>query len=173
MSDQSDILRPHRCDHAGDATADDLFIPHSEYLDEIQAALGRTEQAYQSGDYPRAAELAFEGLETIRVSVPKLGAQNIPGHYAAFFHCFRMHDEFQQALRLYKQGIATRNGRRGRVDRAALERARALLEPKVAKIDDKLQVERLVFEFPVAGRLLRGVARLREKLREELGRPAG
>ncbi len=109
------------------------------------------------------------------MSLPKLGAQEIPGHYAAFFHCFRMTNEFREALRLYKQGVARSGGRASpdEVDRECLVRACELLEPKAACLDDKLQVERLVFEFPVAGRLLRAVVRLRDKLRQALGRAGG
>src|SRR5262249_42907274 len=135
-------------------------------LEEIQAALQRTEQAYQQGDRRQVADLAREGLETVRISIPKLGAQNIPAHYAAFFQCFQMHDVFREALRLYKRGVA--RGRRGPTDRESLIRAWEVLGPKVAYLEEKLQVERLAFEFPVAGRLLRGVVRLRDKLREAL-----
>jgi hypothetical protein len=170
MADNSDIFRSHRCDHPGDATAEDMKIAKSAYVEEIQAALERTEEAFRQHDYARAAALAWEGLETIRISIPKLGAQNIPSHYAAFFHCFHIHDVFQEALRLFKTGVAHSRGRgrRGQVDRQALVRARDLLEPKVADLEDKLPVERLVFEFPVAGRLLRSVVRLRDKLRDVL-----
>jgi hypothetical protein len=169
MADQSDNTRPHRPD---DATADDLVITDTAYVEEIHAALRRTEDAFTRGDYAAAAQLAAEGLETIRISTPHLGLDTIPGYYAAFFHSYQLHDEFRDALRLYKQGVTRHGGaRQANVDRECLARARELLEPKAASLDDTLPVERLVFEFPVSGRLLRAVIRLRQILRGMLAEP--
>jgi hypothetical protein len=168
MPENSDIFRG-RGDHGGDATDDDMVISRSAYVEEIQAALERTEHAFKHGDHAGAAALAAEGLETIRISIPRLGAQNIPPYYEAFFHCFRMHDEFQAALRLFKSAVAGPGMR----NREALARAWEILEPKAKCLDDKIQAERLVFEYPVAGRLLRGVMRLKDKLREMLDQVEG
>jgi hypothetical protein len=165
----SDIFRALPIDSADEPTAQDLVISRSAYAEEIHAALRRAEQALQQRNYAQAAQRAWEGLETIRVSLLKLGAHDLPAHYAAFFHCFLMTDEFREALRLYKQGVA-QPGRRA-PERGSLLRAWELLAPKAACLDAKLQVERLVFEFPVAGRLLRAVLRLREKLRQALAVP--
>jgi hypothetical protein len=171
----SDVFQALQVDPPGESTAEDLVISCSAYVDEIQAALRRAEQAFEQHDHARTAQLASEGLETIRVSLPKLGAQEVPAHYAAFFHCLCMTTEFREALRLYKQGVAQSRGRgrRDEVDRESLLRAWQLLEPKAACLDAKLQVERLVFEFPVAGRLLRAVLRLRDKLRQALAGAGG
>jgi hypothetical protein len=167
MPDNSDIFRAHRADPSSDATPANQVIARSAYADEIHAALERTEEAFRRGDHATAAELAWEGLETIRISVPRLGVHGIPAHYAAFFHCYRMVDEFRAALRLYKQGVSGQR-RQGAVDREVLTRAWELVEAKASPVEETLPVERLVFDFPVSGRLLRAVVRLRAKLREAL-----
>jgi hypothetical protein len=152
---------------AGDVTAVDLPIGLPEYLREMHVALERTERAYMSGDLAQVAAAAVEGQAAIRRSQPKLkSGQGVPLHYPAFFHCFRIQAEFRRALALYKQAALRRAVPRERED--LLRQARQILEPATAGLAENLSPDVLIYDHPIAGRVLRGVVRLRQKLREAL-----
>ncbi|HYT94692.1 MAG TPA: hypothetical protein VEL76_38605 [Gemmataceae bacterium] len=154
-------------DFAGDVTATDLPVAVPEYLREMQIALERTEQAYASGNLTQAVAAAAEGQAAIRLSLPKLNnGQSVPPYYQAFFHCFRIQPEFRRALALYKRAALRRDAPRERDE--ILRKAWQILDPATAGLADNLSTELLVYDHPIAGRVLRGVVRLRQKLREAL-----
>jgi hypothetical protein len=153
-------------------TETDLYVSPPEYLQELHDALGRAESAYAAGDPSRAAALADEGLATVRLTEERLGTENVPPHYRACFHALRIQPAFREALALFKRGLLARR-RPGNATEDAFRRAWQVLGPAVTGLDEDLPVETLACELPVAGRVLRGVARLREQLLARLRTPAG
>jgi len=155
-----------------EVTETDMVISPPEYLQAIHDVLGRAERAYAAGDPAQAALLADEGLATVRLTEDRLGPLSVPTHYRAFFHALRIQPTFREALTLFKRGLLARQRPDGAtVD--ALRRAWQVLGPAVADLDEDLPVETLACDFPVAGRVLRGVARLREHLLGRLRKPTG
>jgi hypothetical protein len=170
-SDPTDVTasEPRRkgSDFSGEVTAVDLPVAVPEYLRDTQIALERAELAYASGNLAQAVAAAAEGQAAIRLTLPKLkNGQSVPSHYQAFFHCFRIQSEFRRALAVYKRAALRREAPREREE--LLRKAWQILEPAVAGLADNLSAEMLVYDHPVAGRVLRGVVRLRQKLREAL-----
>jgi hypothetical protein len=153
-------------DKSAEVTATDLVVPLPEYLREIEGMLERAVQAYGRGDLGEATRWADEGLAALRLTRPHLKADDVPPHYEAFFHCLRIQPQFRQALALYKQAAL---GLGGEAVVAAYRQAWAILEPAVAGLADNLSSESLVYDYPVAGRVLRGVYRLRQKLHTLVG----
>jgi hypothetical protein len=173
-SNSPDAQPPHACrlDPAPppeEVTATDLVITPPEYLQEIQAALQRAEDAYTAGDLAATRCCAEEGLATVRLTLDRLGPDSVPPQYRAFFQALYAQPQFRPALALFKQGLL--HGRRPPGPAAAddpFRRAWQLLGPAVADLEEGLPIELLASEYPVAGRVLRGVARLRERLRAYL-----
>jgi hypothetical protein len=155
-----------------EVTETDMVISPPEYLQAIHDALGRAERAYAAGDPAQAALLADEGLATVRLTEDRLGPLSVPAHYRAFFHALRIQPVFRAALALLKRGLLARQRPDGAREEA-FGRAWQLFGPAVADLDEDLPVEMLACDFPVAGRVLRGVARLREHLLGRLHKPAG
>jgi len=155
-----------------EVTETDMVISPPEYLQALHEVLGRAERAYAAGDLAQAALLADEGLATVRLTEGRLGPESVPAHYRAFFHALRIQPAFREALAVFKRGQLARHRPDGaRED--AFRRAWQLLGPAVAGLEEDLPVETLACDFPVAGRVLRGVTRLREHLLGRLSRPAG
>jgi hypothetical protein len=164
---QAETARQSAGDFAGDVTATDLPIALPDYLREMHIALERTERAYASGNLAQAVAAAAEGQAAIRLCQAKLkSGQGVPPHYHAFFLCFRMQPDFRRALALYKQAALRRETPREREE--LLRKAWQVLEPATVGLAENLSAELLVYDHPVAGRVLRGVVRLRQKLREAL-----
>jgi hypothetical protein len=154
-------------ERSSDTTATDLRVPLPDYLQEVRTALDRAESAYASGDWKGAAEAAAEGLAMLRLSGPARPVQPLPPQYEEFFRCFQIQPQYRQALALFKQAVlGLRPARRAANGAGAdlLRRAWELLGPVVAGMRDDLPTQTLVYEYPVAGRLLRGVTRLRHRL---------
>jgi len=167
-----DAARADRASPPEEVTETDMVISPPEYLQAIHDVLGRAERAYAAGDPAQAALLADEGLATVRLTEDRLGPESVPTHYRAFFHSLRIQPAFREALALFKRGLLARP----RADGATaddLRRAWQVFGPAVADLDEDLPVETLACDFPVAGRVLRGVARLREHLLGRLRKPAG
>ena len=148
-------------------TATDLVISPPAYLQELHDALGRAERAYAGGDPAEAVRLAAEGLAMVRLAEAKLGAEAVPSHYRAFFHCLHAAPAFRAALAHFKRGLLCRQ-LPGSETEDAFRRAWQLFGPAVAGLEEDLAVERLTYDYPVAGRVLRAAARLREQLRARL-----
>ncbi len=172
-----DTLIPVDNDRSEDVTATDMVVTPPEYLQEIHDSLGRAEQAYASGDLAQAVQYAEEGLAALHLTEPKLGVCAVPPHYHAFFHAFRIQPQYRAALALFKQGVVQRDQRvsvvPGSGSEDAFRRAWEILEPAVAPLPEGVSAELLVYDYPVAGRVLRGVLRLRDKLRACLGSANG
>ncbi|MCI0458433.1 MAG: hypothetical protein L0Z62_15825 [Gemmataceae bacterium] len=172
-----EILPPTPDDRSEEVTATDLAVTPPEYLREMHDALKRAEHAYASGDLAQAVQCAEEGLAVIRLTEPKVGAEAVPPHYRAFFHAFRIQPQYRAALALFKQGVVQRDQPVSSATRSGIEdpfhQAWKILEPAVAPLPENLAAELLVYDYPVAGRVLRGALRLREKLRACLGCPSG
>ncbi len=173
-SDSPDARPPTPCpcnsaSPPDEVTATDLVVTPPEYLQEIHAALQRAENAYTAGDVESITCHAREGLATVRLTVDRLGADSVPPQYRAFFQALAAQPHFREALGLFKQGLlhAQRQGSPAPADEP-LRRAWELLGPAVAGLDDGLPVELLASEYPVAGRVLRSVCRLRDCLRAYL-----
>src|SRR5207248_2555012 len=130
------------------------------------------EEAYARGNLAQCEQSAEEGLTILRLPVAKLAKAPIPPHYELFFRCFRHQDEYRGAMALFKEGLLYRR-RAGAGERArqAWQRAWDLLEKHFAGFDYRLTQTGGQYDFSVAGRVLRGVIRLREKLRESLHNP--
>lgn len=169
-SNSGRIIGPSGADSVSDATAKDLVVPLPEFLQEIHGILGRAEQAYTQGNLKECVRYAEEGLAAFRLPLTKLVSTPIPQHYALFFQCFRHLDEYRTALALFKQGLLSR--RRAEPEaggaRSAWRRAWELLETHFSGFDERLTLAGAHHDFPVAGRVLRGILRLRVKLREGL-----
>jgi len=153
----------------GDATAKDLVVPLPEYLREVSAILQRAEEAYTQGNLAQCLQSADEGLTVLSPSMAKLCQGPIPGHYAVLFHCFRHLEVFRTALALYKQGLLFyRRPESGANLRAHQhwEEAWRLVETQFSGYDERMTLGGAHYDFPVAGRILRSVIRLREKLQE-------
>jgi hypothetical protein len=148
-------------------TATDLIVTPPEYLQELHDALGRAEQAYTRENPDEAARLAEEGLAMVRIAETKLGPEAVPAHYRAFFHCLHLAPAFRAALAHFKRGLLCRR-RPGGETEDAFRRAWQIFGPAVAGLEEGLAVERLTYDYPVAGRVLRGAVRLREQLRAHL-----
>jgi hypothetical protein len=152
-----------------------MVVSPPEYLHEIQAALQRAENAYVAGDLVAAARHAEEGLATVRLTLTRLGPESVPPQYQAFFHALRIQRLFRQALALFKQGRLqlsrppVENGSPSDVFLGAWQ----LLSPAIADLEEGLPVELLASEYPVAGRVLRSLARLRDRLRASLVESTG
>jgi hypothetical protein len=153
----------------GDVTATDLPVRPPEYLREMHAALERSERAYSCGDLALAAAAAAEGQAAIRLMQSRYGHGGLPPHYPAFFHCFRIQGEFRQALALFKQAALRRQPGAERQRQVLLKQAWQVLEPVTTGLAENFSAELLVYDHPIAGRVLRGVLRLRLKLRDALG----
>lgn len=153
----------------GDVTATDLPVRPPEYLHEMHLALERSERAYSAGDLAQAATAAAEGQAAIRLTQSRVGPGTLPPHFTAFFHCFRIQAEFRQALALYKQAALRRQPGAERQRDDLLRQAWRILEPATTGLGENLSAELLVYDHPVAGRVLRSVLRLRLKLRDALG----
>jgi hypothetical protein len=149
-----------------------MVISPPDYLQEIHDALGRAESAYTAGDPARAALLADEGLAAVRLTQDRLGPGSVPPHYRAFFHAFSVQPAFREALALFRRGLLSRHRHEGPAE-DAFRRAWEVFGPAVAGLDEDLPVETLACDYPVAGRVLRGVLRLREQLRARLLGAAG
>jgi hypothetical protein len=170
--DTRNVNTPRPAPHPEEVTATDLVGSPPEYLKEMHSALQRAEQAYAIGDLAAAARAAEEGLAAIRLVQTKLGPQGVAPQYAAFFHCFRVQPEFRKALGLFKRGLTGRQAAcrtpkgksRPQVGDHLFRTAWVILQPGTAGVMDDLPVELLVYEHPVAGRVLRSVLRLRAKL---------
>src|SRR5262245_19158988 len=171
--------RPSAAEPSAESTATDLAITPPDFLQEIHETLGEAERAYAKGNLAEAARVAEEGLAVVRLTAERLGEAAVPPHYPAFFHCLRIQPEYRQALALYKHALARREHRAGcaagngapgaAAGEEDLRRAWQILGPAVAPLAGDVEAEVLVFDFPVAGRVLRGVARLRDKLRGLVG----
>ena len=158
-SDTVEILPDSAPNRSGDATATDLMLPLSDVLHELRVLLDRAEAAYSGGNGRRAAEAAAEALAVIRLTEAKHPDQPLPAFYRDFFRCFTIQDEYRRALALFKEGISGDGG-----GPTALAEAWRVLAPAVEGLRDDLPTQTLVYEFPIAGRLLRGVTRLRHRL---------
>src|SRR5215469_11432425 len=79
-------------------TETDMVVTPPDYLQEVHDALGRAEAAYAINDLTRAAQLAEEGLATVRLTERRLGPDSVPPHYQAIFHCLRTQSAFRAAL---------------------------------------------------------------------------
>jgi hypothetical protein len=173
-SNTPDAQPPNACDldpapPSDEVTATDLVVTPPEYLLEIHAVLQRAEDAYAAGDLTATACCAEEGLATVRLTLDRLGPDSVPPQYRAFFQALYVQPQFRQALALFKQALL--HGRRLRGPTPAddpFRRAWQLLGPAVAELEDGLPVELLASEYPVAGRVLRSVSRLRDRLRAYL-----
>lgn len=169
------VLGEQPVDRSEAVTATDLIITPPEYLREIHDALERAERAYARGDVEDAMRCAEEGQAVIRVALPKLGPTAIPWFYDAFFQSFRIQPQYRRAVVLYKQALLCRERQAGRraVGRPCSDdgfrKAWQILEPAVAELPATPDPELLVYDYPIAGRVLRGVVRLRDKLRRRVG----
>ena len=148
-------------------TETDMVVTPPEYLQEVHDSLGRAEAAYATNDLTQATLLAEEGLATIRLTERNLGPESVPPHYRALFHCLRIQPAFRAALALFKRGMVCRRQPGSETD-ASFRKAWQILGPAVAGLDRELPVEKLASDFPVAGRVLRGVIRLCELLQARL-----
>ncbi len=152
-----------------DTTAKNLVVPLPEFLQEIHATLQRAEQAYARGDLDQTVRCAEEGLIILRLPLPRSSKAPVPPQYELFFRCFQNHEVYRTALALYKQGLLQlRRPGAEAAARQAWRRAWDLLEGPFANLDERLALTAGTTDFPVAGRVLRGLLRLRQKLREHL-----
>jgi tetratricopeptide (TPR) repeat protein len=158
-ADTVDILPATLPDNSGDSTATDLRLPLPDYLQDLRLLLDRAEAAYSCGDCCRAAESAAEALALIRLNEARNPDKPLPPYYREFFRCFTLQDQYRRALALFKDG--TRHRESGG---PALAEAWRILAPAVEGMRDDLPTQTLVYEFPIVGRLLRGVTRLRHRL---------
>jgi hypothetical protein len=155
-------------------TATDLALAPSDYLQEIDDSLQRAEKAYAAGDLKGAGCFAEEGLAAVRLAQTRLGPDAVPPHYPAFFRCLRIQTEFRQALALFKQGLLCQQrhpGCGGAEAEASFRKAWQIFGPAAADVEADLGPETLVYHYPIAGRVLRGVARLRDQLRARVQAP--
>jgi hypothetical protein len=170
--DTDEFPAPPGTDRHSETTAKDMVVPLPEYLQEVHAALQRAEQAYAGGDLALCAQCAEEGLLMLRLPLPKTPKAGVPPCYDLFFRSFRHHAVYRQALALYKQGLLRRrSGAAADQARQAWRQAWDLLEKHFTGFEARLAVGTSASDFPVAGRVLRGILRLRDKVCETLAEP--
>ena len=144
-------------------------MPLPEYLQELHATLRRAEAAYTHGNLAQCLQSAEEGMTILGLPLPKLCKAPVPPHYEILFRCFQHLDAYREALALYKRGLLHYRRPEPGASVSALQawqKAWQLLETHFSSFDERLTLGAANFDFPVAGRVLRSVVRLREKLNE-------